>query len=200
MFRVIRQYLAAIRRQHPACIALLAACAMGYVLPAAAEDGRFEVRSASSQLSAGVYYATARIDYRLSDDALEALESGVVLTFQLQIEVSRVRRFWPDPEVASLRQDYQLSYHPLVQHYILKNLNSGEQSAHVTLFSALRKMGRVVNLPIIDAALLEPGQRYAIAMRAVLDQNNLPGPLRLLAFWRNGFSLESDWYRWLLVK
>jgi len=32
----------------------------------------------------------------------------------------------------------------------------------------------------------------------VLDQNTLPGPLRLLAFWSSGFRLESDWYVWIL--
>lgn len=170
----------------------------GFFRVASAQDGSFEVRSASSRLYEGVYFATARIDYRLSDSALEALDSGVALTIRLQIELSRKRRLWLDPEVATLHQDYSLSFQPLSDRYVVKNLNSGEQDSFATLFSALNNMGRVVDLPIIDAALLSPDSRYEIALRAVLDQNTLPGPLRLIAFWSSGFRLESDWYVWRL--
>ena len=45
-------------------------------LQALGEDGGFKVRSASSTLADGVYYADARIEYQLSRDALEALQSG----------------------------------------------------------------------------------------------------------------------------
>lgn len=166
--------------------------------PVEAKDKPFEIRNASSQLTDGVWYATARIDYRLSDDALEALENGVTLTIQLQFEVNRIRRFWVDARIASLKQDYQLSYQPLSERYVIKNVNSGEQDSFATLFSALNNMGRVVDLPIIDASILDPGGRYEIAMRAVLDQDTLPGPLRLIAFWSEGFRLVSDWYTWKL--
>lgn len=160
--------------------------------------GRFDVRSAGSRLADGVYVVTARLDYRLSDEALEALDSGLTLTIQLQIELVRQRRFRPDSLIATLKQDYQLSYQPLSERYLVRNLNSGEQKSHATLFSALNDMGRIVELPVIDAALLDPEGRYWIRLRAVLDQNTLPGPLRLLAFWSEGFRLESDWYRWTL--
>ena len=165
---------------------------------AAAKSKPFEVRSANSRLSDGVWLASARIDFSLSDDALEALENSVALTIQLQIEVTRTKRFWPDQKVASLRQDYVLSYHPFSERYVIQHLNSGEQNSFATLFSALSNLGRVVDLPIIDASILDPKAHYEISMRAVLDQNTLPGPLRLVAFWSDGFRLISDWYRWTL--
>lgn len=158
----------------------------------------FEVRSATSRLSDGVYFVTARIEYRLSDEALEALESGVVLPIQLQIEVSRVRRLWVDQKVATLKQDYKLSFQPLSERYVIKNVNSGEQESFATLFSALNNLGRVVDLPLIDAALLDSRARHEVTLRVVLDQNTLPGPLRVIAFWSDGFRLESDWKTWTL--
>jgi hypothetical protein len=165
---------------------------------ALAQEGRFEVRSAGSRLASGVYYVTARIDYRLSDDALAALDSGVDLTFDVQIEVIRERRFWPDAIAASLQQSYVLSYQPLSERYLLMNLNSGEQTSHATLFAALTDLGRITELPLIDAALLDEDSRYQARLRTVLDQDTLPGPLRLLAFWGSGFRLESEWYGWTL--
>jgi len=178
--------------------ALLLALLLVVAGAAAAKGKPFEIRNASSRLSDGVWFATARIDYRLSDDALEALENGIALTIQLEIDVTRVRRFWTDPKVASLKQGYQISYQPLSERYVVKNLNSGELNSFATLFSALSSMGRVVDLPLIDASILEPGATHEIAMRAVLDQDTLPGPLRLIAFWSEGFRLVSDWYKWQL--
>jgi hypothetical protein len=181
--------------------AMIAGCLIASIFTcctASAKDGSFEVRSASSELIDGVYFANARIDYRLSNEALEALDSGVALTVQLQIELRRQRRFWLDSEVATLSQDYSLSFQPLSDRYVVKNLNSGEQDSFATLFSALNNMGRIVDLPMIDAALLDPDSNYEIALRAVLNQNTLPGPLRLIAFWSSGFRLASDWYVWRL--
>ncbi len=166
-------------------------------LPAAA-DGRFEVRSAGARQVEGVYYIDARVDYRLSDKALEALQSGLELNIQLQVEVIRKRAFLPDARVAELSQNALLSYQPLSQRYLVKSENSGEQSSYATLFSALNSIGRVQQLPVIDVALLDPESTYRMRVRSVLDQDTLPGPLRLLAFWSEGFRLASDWYGWTL--
>lgn len=181
---------------------LLACALLAVALPVAAVaqgvEGSFEVRNASSRLADGVWYASARVEYRLSAQAIEALENGVPLTIEMQFEISKLRRFWFNASVASLRQAYQLSYQPLSQAWVVRNLNSGEQRSFTTLFAALSDMGRVADLPLIDAALLEPGETYYGWLRVVLDQETLPGPLRLLAFWRDGLRLESEWYRWTL--
>jgi hypothetical protein len=177
---------------------LLACCLLLLPISAQTQEGQFEVRSGESLLESGVYYVSARLNYELSDEALEALKSGVALTFELHIELTRTRRFWIDPEIANLVQSYELQYHALSDRYIVKNLNSGGQNTFATLFSALNTMGRVADLPIIDAALLDPDATYNVRIRAVLDQDRLPGPLRLFALWQDGFKLESDWYGWSL--
>jgi hypothetical protein len=53
-------------------------------------------------------------------------------------------------------------------------------------------------LPLIDAAVLDDEGAYDVRLRAVLDQEQFPGPLRLLAFWRRDWSIASEWYRWPL--
>ncbi|MEC7804191.1 MAG: DUF4390 domain-containing protein, partial [Pseudomonadota bacterium] len=83
-------------------ISLLACCLLLLPFVARSQDGRFEVQNTSTFLEDGVYYVTAWLDYTLSAEALEALESGVALTFELQIELTRTRRFWVDPEIATL--------------------------------------------------------------------------------------------------
>lgn len=181
------------RRSAPVWVALLWLPALAW-----AAAGEFEVRSAAARLVQGVYLVDARIDYELSDKALEALDSGVDLTIQLQIEVIRKRAFLPDALVAELRQDSTLTFEPLTQRYVVRNLNSGQKQSYATLFSALSNLGKITGLPVIDAALLDPDAQHRMRVRAVLDQNTLPGPLRLIAFWSSGFRLVSDWYGWTL--
>jgi hypothetical protein len=158
----------------------------------------FEIRSAESRLYEGVWLANALIDFRLSEEALAALDNGVALTIELQFRLDRVRKFWFDKEKATLKKRIELSYQPLSERYVVQNLNSGEHESFATLVSALISMGRIVDLPIIDASLLKANRQYQISLRAVLDQNTLPGPLRMFAFWGSGFRLESDWYVWML--
>ena len=162
------------------------------------ERGRFEIREADIDLMSGVYFLNATIDYRLSSEARDALQSGVPLTIRLEVELLNNRRLWWDNEDAALRQLYQVEYHALSERYTVQNVNSGDQASFSTLFAALSYLGRVNHLPILDAALLDPERSYDLRVRAVLDVEQFPGPLRLLAFWRRDWSLGSDWYRWRL--
>ncbi len=175
---------------------VLAACLLS--LAAAAEKGRFEVRLAEAELRDGVFYLHTRIDYELSDAALEAISSGVVLTVELQIEVDRQRRWIPDRKIGELLQQYELQFHALSQRYVVRNVNSGEQLSFSTLALALDELGRIEDLPFLDGALLEPDAPYRVGLRAVLDSSDIWGPLRFVILWRDDFRIASDWYRWQL--
>ncbi len=175
--------------------ALLLLC-LGAVF--AADAGRFVIRTVFTDVRDGVVYLNTDVDYELSEIAREALESGVDLTIELQIEVVRDRRYWVDRDVAELLQRYQLSYQPLSQRYITENLNSGDQMSFASLSAALEHLGKVRDLPLLDDALLNPDKRYEIRVRAVLDTRDLAGPLRLITFFWRDWRLESDWYEWPL--
>ena len=161
-------------------------------------EGYFEVRSASTRVVDGVHTLDARLQLVLSSEALEALSSGVPLTIELQLELIRVRRFVWDDDAAELATRFELEYRPLSQRYIVRNLNSGEQESFATLYSALNNLGRIQGLPVIDDALLEPGKDYRIRLRAMLNTQQYPAPLRLLLFWRGQWQLQSEWVEWLL--
>jgi hypothetical protein len=163
-------------------------------------EGLFDVRSASSTMVAGVHELEARLQLILSDEALDALNSGVPLTIELNVEVIRVRGLWPDDLEAELTVTYELEYRPLSQRYIVRNLNSGDQNSFATLYSALNNLGRIQGLPVIDDALLEPGSAYRMRLRALLSTRQLPAPLRILFFWRSQWQLKSDWYEWTLER
>ena len=163
-------------------------------------DGYFNVRSATTALNDGVRELDARLQLLLSEEANDALTSGVALTIELELDVIRVRRFVPDALTAELRLQYELEYRPLSQRYIVRNLNSGEQESFATLYSALNNLGRVQGLPIIDDALLDPESNYRMRLRALLSIRQYPAPLRMLFFWRDQWQLESEWFEWPLER
>ena len=168
------------------------------IADAARDTPRFEIRSAYAELENKVYFLHARINYPLSKQALEALQSGVELNFQLRIEVNRVRRFIPDANVATLLQRYQLRFNALVNRYVVRNLNSGGQQSFASLDAALGFLGRVSDLPILDKALLQSGRKYILKLQVELDVRRLPAPIQLLAFWLDDWRLTSAWYTWPL--
>ena len=142
----------------------------------------------------------ARLQLILSSEALAALESGVTLTIELQMQVIRERRWYVDDIEAELAVRYELEYRPLSQRYIVKNLNSGDQDSFATLYSALNSLGRVQGLPVIDDALLVPDRPYRVRLRAMLNTRQYPATLRLLFFWRGQWQLQSEWFEWSLER
>ncbi|MDH3933487.1 MAG: DUF4390 domain-containing protein [Chromatiales bacterium] len=165
----------------------------------AKDEGRFDIRSAFAELEDDVFYLNGRIDYHLGKGALEALEGGGTLNFKVQIELTRKRRFMPDAEIASLRQRYRLQYHALTGRYLVHHSNSGERQSFGSLDAALKHIGRIQRVPIIDASLLDDDGRYELALRAVLDIRELPTGLRWLGIWWNDdLKIVSEWYRWPL--
>ena len=161
-------------------------------------DEGIDVRSALTRLQAGVWFLDADIDYTLNKTALEALENGLALDIELTIRLTQRRRIIWDPTFAELKQRYQLQYHALTERYILRNLNSGEQASFGTLSSALMELGTVRGLPIIDDALLSRGERYNVAIRAVVDIKQLGGPLAVIRLLWNDWRITGDWVTWRL--
>ncbi len=190
-------------RIHRATVTLLATLAVlaagaGLAQDKVEREGYFEVRSASTEIVDSVHLLDSRLQLVLSSEALEALDSGVPLTIELQMQVIRVRRFYMDALDAELAVRFELEYRPLSQRYIVRNLNSGDQDSFATLYSALNNLGRVQGLPIIDHALLEADKTYRIRLCVMLQTQQYPAPLRLLFFWRSQWQLQSDWFEWKL--
>jgi len=179
------------------CVLLLLACSLCLPgLPASARDTH--ITDTRSLLVDGVYRIGARVEFDLDVIAEEALENGVPLVLEVRIEVLHERDWlWPDV-VAELRQRFELQYRALSRRYVVHNFSSGVRYSFREFSDALQFVGNIYDLPLIDANLLEPGQSYWVSMRADLDIESLPTPIRLWAYLGSNWSLHSDWTRWRL--
>jgi len=161
----------------------------------AAVAEEFSIRNAEIVLNDKVYQLNAVLEFNFSKDVLQAIDNGVPVEIELDIEIQKPRNYFWDKEVASLAQRYQLQYHALSEQYIARNLNSGAQYSFFTLTAALQKIGQVEHLPIIDAQLLDQKDLhdYYARIRTTLTFENLPVPLKLSALISRSWWLSSDW-------
>lgn len=185
-----------LRRQAMSCLSFM----LGAIWVVSANAQGLTVSEVSTRLVDGVYRLDADMSYEFPQPILDALDSGVVLTLVLDIEVYRSRNYIWDHVLASLEQRYQLQYHALSEQYLLANLNSGSQDSYITLDAALFFLGRVRELPIIDAQLLEETQDYHVRVRSHLDFGSLPVPLQLRAHVSRDWRLGADWFSWPLKR
>jgi hypothetical protein len=124
----------------------------------------------------------------------------VPLIVLLDIKVEQERSWWLNKTIAELQQGYLLLYHALTEKYIVNNLNSGAQENYDRLSAALAALGKIEDLPILDAQLANTGSHYLIRLRTRLDLESLPAPMRPLAYLSSDWRLESDWYEWPLQR
>lgn len=173
---------------------VVVAASGGLGVPAATPAG-FVIRGVTTELRNGVYYAHAELDLNFSDEALEALANGVALTVQYDFQLLRERRWWWDERVVTLNADYELELHALSKQYVVRNLNLGTTQSYPSLASVRAALGDVDDFPIVDVHLLDDAADYSLRVRARLDIEALPAPLRPLAYLSSLWRLDSDWYR-----
>ncbi|MEE8428145.1 MAG: DUF4390 domain-containing protein [Gammaproteobacteria bacterium] len=164
----------------------------------AEEDRFFQVKKAETALVDDVFRLNASIDFHLSKEAKEALQSGVPLVLEIQIQVLRERPWIWNTVIAKLTQRYRVHYHALSQRYLVKNINTGVQSSFRTLDGVLLVIGTLKDFPMLDKHILESAQSYIGKLRADLDIEALPTPIRLWAYSSPKWRLGSEWYQWQL--
>ena len=159
-------------------------------------QGNFNIQSVNTELNDGVLILDANINLNLPDRAIDAIYSGINLSFYIDIEMNRYRRFWFNESIATLRQEYDLTYNEITERFTIINLNSNEVSTFVTLDSALNFLGRISRLPILDASLIDQSTNHFIELRIGMLIDSDSRFDRIINILRRNESIESDWFEW----
>lgn len=171
---------------------------VGLVLLAlVAQAENIEVRSAAIALREDTYALDADFDITLTPTLEEILAKGVALNFLLELDLIRPRWYWLNDKVASVTQQYKLSYNSLTRQYRI-SLGTLFQN-FATAGEAVRFISRVRNLPVVERSALQPGVTYQAAVRLRLDVSQLPKPFQITALGSREWNLHSDWYRFAVT-
>jgi hypothetical protein len=193
------------RRAHNLLALLAAALVASGAAGARADvlDGVLEVRSAYVNIDEqGVFQLFARIAYPVNDDIRAALKDGLMLSFDLDVIVSRERRFWVDATVAEYTLRRELLYHAVSDRYVTRDVvpDGAEQHSYATLEEALEALGTVEAWPFLLSPQLSANRDYRVSLRAGVRRGRLPDSLRVLLFWTDDWHRESEWFSWSLQR
>ncbi len=158
----------------------------------------FHLREVQIEKQGNQYLLSMQVDYQLSEIALEALSNGVPLTLEVRMLVEKVwGSFWEQPP-AEHRLRYQIRYLALTDLYRVVDLQSGDEESFVTRDAALHTLGDLQRMQLVTTDELSPDEEYHVRLRAELDIESLPLPLRPLAYLGKGWKLTSEWSQWPL--
>ena len=108
----------------------------------------------------GLILLDAEIAYDLNDTVSEALENGVPLTFETHVQMRDAEAWIWEKDVIDHRLRTILRYRPLSGLYELRNLRGDEGLSFATRDAALRALGRIVAMPIIERDRLDLDKEY----------------------------------------
>ena len=165
-------------------------------LPSRGEE--FLVTNLSARLADDTYLMNAEIEYRFSENVLEALRNGVPITLELHVQVRREGAWVWTKDLLDFRSRFEIRYHALASVYQVLDLQSGNQQNFATQSSALDALGNIIDLPLVRSTDMEPGETYILAVRTKLDIESLPLPLRPVAYVTPSWRLNSEWSEWHL--
>ena len=163
--------------------------------PAAPAGGAFVVEHAALRPAGGAWVVDARIDFAFSEDNLEAMRNGVDLTVIVDIEVRRERGQWWDETLVSRQLRYRIETNVLTGRYRVRNFGGGARN-YRSLEEMTASLGRVESVPVIARERLSADARYTARIRARLDIEALPSPLRPIAWLSPRWRLSTGWFEW----
>lgn len=151
-----------------------------------------ELREARLEAQDDAFAVVVEYSIELSPRLEEAINKGVALFFNFELELARPRWYWFDEKPVEVAQTYRLSYHALTRQY---RLSAGTlYQSFNSLGEALRLLARPRPLPI-ERARLRNGETYIASVRMRLDVNQLPKPFQLSSLTNREWTLDSDWKR-----
>jgi hypothetical protein len=176
---------------------------LGGVKPVVADplEGALDIQSGFVNVVNGVYNLHVRVRYPVNEETRISLQEGMSLSYDVDLEVTRARRFWTAASIVTLSLQRELSYHSVSERYVVRDpLGVQEQKSFPTLEAALADLGKIDGWPILVASqTMSPGD-YTIKVRAIVRRGRLTDALRALMFWSDDWQRKSEWYSWSLPR
>jgi len=156
----------------------------------------FVVRSAGFNLDQSLLLLDLVVDSEIPDYISIAIDQGFSVPIMFEVEILARKQYWFDDRIVSLKQQYQMHYQPMLNSYVVFDVNSSERRYFDNRRSAVRFVEVVYNYPMLNIRNLVPDREYYARVRFGIDSAELPLPLQSNTLWDSGWDLKSDWYEW----
>lgn len=186
-----------IRRSAPKALlsAVLATCAL--LMGIAKAYAEFSVNEVTASIKNEEMLVDFDLDLALSDQAEEALLRGIPLIITIEVELERDRPLMWDTRITSWERHVEISYHALSERYLVQETGRGEIQNFLNLSTVMNVIGKQRSLKIpVPQLPTNPEINYQVKVRAHLDSEALPTPLRLMAYLSPSWRLSTGWTPW----
>lgn len=178
-----------------AAITILFLCLMG---DAIAKNNSIQINYLNIATLEDELRLDAEINYQVNERIKEALNNGISMIFQVEVQVKLLRKWKLSKTVSNVTQTYSLKYHALSKQYIWEYLETGANETFPDLNSALNHQGRIAAMYIAETNNLKQEGKYIVQIRSRLLTNELPLPLRIKSYFSSAWRMNSGWHEWLL--
>ena len=155
----------------------------------------FAVEWAALRVVGTHYVIDARINFAFSDENIEAMRNGVPLTVIIDIEVRRELAHWWRNTLAARELRYRIETNVLTNRYRIRTLGDGGTRNFRALEEMVETLGRLRSIPVIARSRISADAPHTARIRARLDIEALPSPLRPIAYLNPQWRLDSGWFR-----
>ncbi|MBK9019323.1 MAG: DUF4390 domain-containing protein [Sulfuritalea sp.] len=163
----------------------------------AAHAGSIEPKRAALTPGEDAYTLSAEFAIELGNRLEDAVARGVPLYFNLEFVLERSRKYWLNEHITTRSLTYRLAYSSLTRQYRLTTGNLHQNFG--SLAEAMRVVGRIAALPVVDRDQIKPGESYEAAVRLALDRSQLPKPFQVDAITDRELQVETRVLRWQFV-
>ncbi len=154
------------------------------------DDPLFKLEQAETSWKNGQLNVTIHQKLMLSGEAKKALEHGVPLTLQLELEIRQTGKRLP---VKKDTFSFEIRYLPLINNYQLTQQGASEIRSFPRLRHLLAELS-TVSQSFSGSNL--PRGNYELFARTHLDQKKMPPPMRLPMLFSAQWRHDSDWKEW----
>ena len=165
------------------------------------EDGvAFRIQTAGFSLDETLLELNFEIEIKLPSYIISAIEHGFAVPLMFEVEILTPKKYWLDKKIVTLKQQYQLHFLPMLDSYVIFDLNSGQRYYFDSLSEAVHNLQVVYSYPMLDINNISDGRSFYARIRFGIDGDELPVPLKSSSLWDNDWGLRSDWYEWDIEK
>ncbi len=162
-------------------------------------DGEVDIQSIKISAEQPYQYeVNGSVSFQLPETLQKALTHGVKLNANIDYTLGKHRWWWNSARLIS-RTTYELKYHSLSKHYVLKKKNSNQHWSFSNLPSALKQMGKIEKhqLPKLPTAI-DDGDFY-LFIRAKVGVASSSLPLKIQSYFKSSkYHIKSEGVLWAL--
>tara|TARA_B100000809_G_scaffold73837_1_gene71611 strand:- start:713 stop:1252 length:540 start_codon:yes stop_codon:yes gene_type:complete len=155
----------------------------------------FKIVGGGAQITDQYLSSHAKLDLSLDPRSATAIVNGIPITICIDLELVQ-NKLWPwSTTLLEWRYPVKLGYHPLSRRFTVTDQRKKSTAVFQTLGEALRQLDRFSAIEALPAGMGRK-KNLVVRIRARIDTDSLPAPLRLMSALLPPWNEQSQWREW----